>query len=118
MFIIPTFNSNTPPPHLNPTVMSFTDEYEKASVFNNYFKNQTILDDTNADLPELPPPSYNTQLSWIVLTPLEVESVLKTLKTGKRSQQSYIEGTIQGTIVSFLFPLQSVLTHRSFYVHL
>ena len=82
-FITPTFNSNIPPLESNGHV--FTDEYEKANIFNNYFKNQTILDDTNAVLPEIPPPSYNTQLSGIVLTPLEVESVLKTLKTGKAS---------------------------------
>ena len=54
-------------------------------IFNNYFKNQTILDDTNAVLPKIPPPSYNIQLSGTVLTPLDVESVLKTLKTGKAS---------------------------------
>ena len=82
-FITPTFNSNIPPLESNGHV--FTDEYEKANIFYNYFKNQTILDDTNAVLPEIPPPSYNTQLRGIVLTSLEVESVIKTLKTGKAS---------------------------------
>ena len=62
-----------------------TDEYEKANAFNTFFQNQTILDDSNAILPELPPPSYNTQLNRITLTPLEVESILKTLKPGKAS---------------------------------
>ena len=46
---------------------------------------QTILDDSNAVLPELPPPSYHTQLNRIIITPLEVESILKTLKLGKAS---------------------------------
>lgn len=30
--------------------------------------------------PELPPPTYHTQLNRIVITPLEVESILKTLE--------------------------------------
>ena len=56
----------------------------KLNTFNTYFQNQTILDDSNAILPELPPPSYNTLLNRIILT-LEVESKLKTLKPGKAS---------------------------------
>ena len=91
-FFTPTFNSNIPP--LESSGHVFTDEYEKASIFNNYFKNQTILDDTNAILPELPPPSYNTQLSRVVLTPLEVLSVLKTLKTGKASGPNGLKNRI------------------------
>ena len=82
-FITPTFSSNLPPLESNGHVV--TDEYEKANAFNTFFQNQTILDDSNAILPELPPPSYNTQLNRITLTPLEVESILKTLKPGKAS---------------------------------
>ena len=82
-FIKPTFSSNIPPLEANGHIV--TDDYEKANVFNTFFQNQTILDDSNAILPQLPPPSYNTQLSCIVLTPLEVESILQTLKTGKAS---------------------------------
>ena len=82
-FITPTFSSNLPPLESNGHVV--TDEYEKANAFNTFFQNQTILDDSNAILPELPPPSYNTQLNRIILTPLEVESILKTLKPGKAS---------------------------------
>ena len=82
-FITPTFSSNLPPLESNGHVV--TDEYEKANAFNTFFQNQTILDDSNAILPELPPPSYNTQLNRITLTPLEVEPILKTLKPGKAS---------------------------------
>ena len=71
-FITPTFSSNIPPLESNGYVI--TDEYEKANAFNAYFQSQTILDDSNAILPELPPPTYNTQLDRIVITPLEVES--------------------------------------------
>ena len=82
-FITPTFSSNIPPLESNGYVI--TDEYEKANAFNTYFQSQTILDDSNAIPPELPPPTYNTQLDRIVITPLEVESILKTLKLGKAS---------------------------------
>ena len=74
----------TPPP-LESNGHIVTDEYEKANAFNTYIQSQTILDDSNAVLPELPPPSCHTQLNRIIITPLEVESLLKTLKLGKAS---------------------------------
>ena len=82
-FIKPTFTSSIPPLESNGHIV--TDEYEKANTFNTYFQSQTILDDSNALLPELLPPSYQTQLNRIIITPLEVESILKTLKLGKAS---------------------------------
>ncbi|MCG8113035.1 MAG: reverse transcriptase domain-containing protein [Candidatus Thiodiazotropha taylori] len=82
-FITTTYRSSIPPLESNGHV--YTDEHDKANIFNNFFQSQTILDDSNANLPELPPPSYNTQLNNLVLTPLEVESVIQTLKTGKAS---------------------------------
>ena len=82
-FITPTFGSNIPPLENNGQIV--TDEYEKANIFDTYFQSQTILDDSNAILPDLPSPTYHTQLNRIVITPLEVESILKTLKLGKAS---------------------------------
>ena len=58
-FIKPTFTSSIPPLESNGHIV--IDEYEKANTFNTYFQSQTILDDSNAVLPELPPPSYHTQ---------------------------------------------------------
>ena len=52
----------------------YSDERDKANILNDYFQSQTLLDDQNAVLPELPPSITYTQLSHIVLTPLEVES--------------------------------------------
>ena len=91
-FITPTFSSNLPPLESNGHVV--TDEYEKANAFNTFFHNQTILDDSNAILPELPPPSYNTQLNRIILTPLEKESILKTLKPGKASDPNGLSNRV------------------------
>ena len=44
-----------------------------------------MLNETNAVLPNLIPFALNSELNTIVLTPLEVESVLKTLIIGKAS---------------------------------
>ena len=54
-------------------------------MLNNYFQSQTILDDTNAFLPDLPLIHIQSELTSIVLTPLEVKSILKSLPIGKAS---------------------------------
>ena len=51
-FIKPTFSSNIPPLEANGHIV--TDDYEEANVFNTFFQKQTILDDSNAILPQLP----------------------------------------------------------------
>ena len=83
IFISPNFNSSIPPTESEGII--YTDDFEKANLFNNYFQGQTVLDDSNAFLPELPKPSYLTSLSSIAFDPQEVEEILKTLKTDKAS---------------------------------
>ena len=102
-FITPTFSSNLPPLESNGHVV--IDDYEKAKTFNTYFQKQTILDDSNAILPELPPPSYNTQLNEIILTPLEVESILKTLKPGKASGPNGLSNRVLKELYTLLLSL-------------
>ena len=82
-FISPLTRSELPPLELNGTI--YTDDTDKANILNNYFQQQTILQKQNTTLPALPPPIYHAQLSSIVLTPLEIESAIKTLKVGKVS---------------------------------
>ena len=82
-FISPNLNSAIPP--IESERIIYTDDFEKANLFNNYFQGQTILDDSNAVLPALPEPSYLTSLSSIAFDPQEVEEILKTLKTDKAS---------------------------------
>ena len=62
-----------------------TDEYDKANILNNHFQSQTILDDTNAILPDQPHPPLHSQLNQIILTPQEVKSVLQILPLVKAS---------------------------------
>ena len=82
-FTSPLTRSELLPLELNGTI--YTDDTDKANILNNYFQQQTILQEQNATLLDLPPPIYHTQLSSIVLTLLEVESAIKTLKVGKAS---------------------------------
>ena len=84
-FIFPQTHSDIPPLGSNDNV--YTNEMDKANLLNDHFQCQTILNEQNAILPPLPPPppACHTQLSSIILTPLEVESTLQTLKVGEAS---------------------------------
>ena len=71
-----------------------TDEKDKANLLNNYFREQTFLDDSHAELPVLPPYNVESILNSIILTPLEVESVLKSLPTGKESGSNRLSNRV------------------------
>ena len=81
--IAPNSKSIIPPLTYNDHI--YSDERDRANILNNFFQSQTFLDDQNTVLPDFPPSVTYTQLSHIVLTPLEVESVLKALTVGKAS---------------------------------
>ena len=76
IFINPNSSSSFPPLEYDNNI--YTDESEKANILNKYFQSQTMLNETNAVPPNLIPLALNSELNIIVLTPLEVESVLKT----------------------------------------
>ena len=82
-FINPESKSNIPPIENNDII--YTDELDKANILNNYFQSHTILNDANAILPDLPLVNLQTELRSIVLTPLEVQTILKSLPIGKAS---------------------------------
>ena len=64
----------------------YTDESDKANLMNNFFQSKTVLNEQNATLPNLPDNTFpNLHLDNIIFSQLEVESVLKTLVTGKAS---------------------------------
>ena len=103
MFIAPNSKSSIPPLEINSNII--TDERDKSNVLNNFFQSQTLLNDQDAILPDLPPSTVQTHLQNIVLTPSEVELVLETLSIGKASGPN---GLI---IVSFEH------CHTSFLIH-
>ena len=81
-FIKPNQTSSTPPLNVNGDI--YSDNTGKATILNDYFTEQSSLDESNANLPV----DLNIQdftLNSISKTANEVESVLKALQTGKAS---------------------------------
>ena len=97
-FIRPESKSTVPPIEHNDNI--YTDEHDKANILNNYFQSQTILDDTNAILPDLPLIHLHSELTSIVLTPLEVKSILKSLPIGKASGPNGLSNRILRELAS------------------
>ena len=58
------------------------EDLEKATALNDYFTEQTVLDDTYASLPATPLAKFHS-LGSIAITPDEVQSVLQSLNIGK-----------------------------------
>ena len=104
-FIKPSQSTCTsiPPLQLNDQV--FSDEQDKADILNNFFTTQTVLDDSGATLPNVAI-GDNFPLDSISLTSFEVESILKSLKTGKASGPDQISNRILKELAhSLSFPL-------------
>ena len=76
-------NSKCSVPPLQTNGMTVSDELEKAYVLNNFFRDQTLVDDTNVDLPVIDQYVVHSDFSSLQLTPSEVETVLKSLPIGK-----------------------------------
>ena len=98
-FIIPCTKSSIPPLEFNNVI--YTDECDKANILNSYFQSQTLLNEENAVLPNLPDiDRLNSHLDNIVFTKLEVESVLKTLVVGKASGPNGLSNRILRELAS------------------
>ena len=82
-FISPSSKTLIPPIDHNGRV--YTEEQEKANLLNEFFCEQTVLNDQNAVLPNITPYTVVSQFTELVLTPDEVESLLKSLVDGKAS---------------------------------
>ena len=92
MFIAPNSKSSIPPLEINGNII--TDERDKSNILNNFFQSQTLLNDQDAILPDLPPSTVQTHLQNIVLNPSEVELVLETLSIGKASGPNELNNRI------------------------
>ncbi|MCW4309281.1 MAG: reverse transcriptase family protein, partial [Candidatus Thiodiazotropha endolucinida] len=106
-FITPSQNSSVPTLEKDGTI--YSDETEKANILNNFFRDQTLLNDQNSRVPIIA--CYvNSLLSSLNITPLEVESVLKSLPLGKAVGFDDINNRILREIAQELsFPLCSLI---------
>ena len=82
-FISPKSSSTIPPLEKNGTV--YVEEFEKAQLLNDFFTQQTHLDESNANLPNLAPFNGTSELDSIILNSIEVESVLKSCTSKHRT---------------------------------
>ena len=78
-FISPSDSSS---PTLEKDELIFTDETDKVNVLSDFFRDQTILDDQHAPMPHIEPYTDST-MSPLVITPLEVDSIMVCLPLGK-----------------------------------
>ena len=60
-----------------------SDDLDKANILNDFFRDQTVTDETNAVLSQNDPYTVNSNIYSLHFSPVEIESVLKSLKTGK-----------------------------------
>ena len=106
-FISPNIKSTIPP--LKHENHIYTDEHDKANILNIFLQSQTLLDENNATLPDLVPGVVRSQLNSISFSPLEVESILKTLAVGKASGPNALCNLILREIASEIsFPFCSL----------
>ena len=87
-------NSKCSVPPLQTNGMTVSDELEKANVLNDFFRDQTLVDDTNVDLPVIDQYVVHSYFSSLQLTPSEVETVLKSLPIGKAAGPDGINNRI------------------------
>ena len=60
-----------------------SDNLDKATVLNDFFRDQIVIDETNTALLQIDPYNVNSNVYILHFIPDETESVMKTLKTGK-----------------------------------
>ncbi|MES9883416.1 MAG: reverse transcriptase family protein [Sedimenticola sp.] len=91
-FIKSDASSSIPPLKHNDQV--HTDGNAKANLLNTFFTSQTRIDDDNKTLPNIDIDPNRPTLNSIIITPLEVQSTLETLKLGKAAGPDYINNRV------------------------
>ena len=106
VFITTSQNSSVPTLEKHGNI--YSDETDKANALNYFFRNQTLLNDQNARIPNIA--CYvNVFLSYLVITPLDVESILKSLPLGKAVGSDDVNNRILREIAHELsYPLCSL----------
>ena len=96
-------DSSIPPLHINGE--TYTENRDKSKIFNDFFSDQTKLDESNASLPNSNCISNNV-LESIQTNPQEVESMLKSLKIGKAAGPDSVNNRLlQKLAYPLSFPL-------------
>ena len=108
-FISPLSKSSVPT--LEKDGLVYSDDTDKANLLNDFFCDQTLLDDSNAEVPNINC-NVNSILSNLVITPEEVESVLKSLPLGKAVGTDDINNrTLRELAHELSYPVCSLINH-------
>ena len=91
--IISPNSSNSLPP-LDKDGQIITDDLDKANTLNDYFQDQTLINDSNEAVPDVIQINVLHVLRSLILTPAEIEVILKSLPTRKAAGPDGISNRI------------------------
>ena len=106
-FTAPSQNSSVPTLEKDGNI--YSNETNKVNILNNFLKDQTLLNNQNARVPNIA--CYvNRFLFILIITPFEIEFVLKSLPLGKAVGSDDINNRILREIAHGLsYPLCSLI---------
>ena len=106
--VILTNRSNSFPP-LDNDGQIITDDVDKANALNDYFRDQTLINDTDVEVPDVIQHNAAQELRSLILTPAEIEVILKSLPIGKAAGPDGISNRILRELATELsYPLCSI----------
>ena len=106
--IAPNTTTSIPPLQNNESVSH--NDLDKANILNDFFRDQTVSDESNAVLPQIDLYTVNSNMFSIYFSPVEIESVLN-LKTGKKLQVR-----MEFTTVFFVNSLRNLLSPSAYFL--
>ena len=109
-FISSKSNSAVPP--LETDGLIYADDLEKANILNGFFRDQTLLDDGSAELPEFDLYPVNENHSFLTMTSEEVKITLETLPVGKATGPDGISNRmLKESLKEICFPVAAFFNH-------
>ena len=111
--VISSTNSSSIPP-LENNGQIYTDNLDKANLLNNYFREQTLINDNDLNASDVANYDVANEISSLILTPAEIEVVLKSLPVGSDGISNKILRKLSvGLSLPFCsFSIQPVSTDR------
>ena len=80
----------------------YSEETDKANFLNNFFREQTVLNDKDTVLPDIVPYTVQSQLQSLIFSPDEVKEILIALPIGKATDPDEISNRVLNELSSEL----------------
>ena len=81
-------------PPLNKNGQIYTEEKDKANILNNFFTEQTLVDESQETLPQSVKIPHTILNLSLIVTPEEVRDTLKSLPIGKAAGSDFINNRL------------------------